>query len=187
PANDAKLLLSHQSAKLQNLPNERGTDTPKPNAPKPCAPPPSPSDAASPKENELGIAAPSRKTPSYFVRAHHHGAYIIEYDGRHRAVSCRESLPGLDGIDKPGRVMDEHDCTYMPSLVGKQIPSELMWQQNKELRYQPWAGQDTVQTADVLDVIAEAPVGSLVRGSSPKTSPEILKTLHWIQNTLGDD
>jgi hypothetical protein len=83
--------------------------------------------------------------------------------------------------------MDEHDCTYMPSLVGKQIPSELMWQQNKELRYQPWAGQDTVQTADVLDVIAEAPIGSPVRGSSPKTSPEILKTLHWIQNTLGDD
>ena len=30
PVNDAKLLLSHQSAKLQNLPNERGTDTPEP-------------------------------------------------------------------------------------------------------------------------------------------------------------
>jgi hypothetical protein len=187
PVNDAKLLLSHQSAKLQNLPNERGTDTPEPNAPKPSAPTASPSDAASPKENEFGIAAPLRKTPSYFVRAHQHGAYIIEYDGLQMAVTCRETLTWLDGIDKPGRLMDEHDCTYMPSLVGKQIPSELMWQQNKELRYQPWAGQDTAQTADVLDVIAEAPIGSPVRWSSPKTSPEILKTLHWIQNTLGDD
>ena len=83
--------------------------------------------------------------------------------------------------------MAEHDCTYMHSLVGKHISPELMWRRDKELRYQPWSGQDTAQTADILDITAEAPIGSPLRGSSPKTSPEILKTLHWIQNTLADE
>ena len=140
-----------------------------------------------PKENELGIATPSHKTPSYYIRAYQRGAYIIEYNGRQLAATCRETLTWLDGMDKPGRLMGEHDCTYMPSLVGKQIRPELMWQHDKELRYQPWLGDDTVQTADILDVTAEAPVGALLRRSSPKTSPEILKTLRWIQNTLDDD
>lgn len=193
PVNDAKLLLSHQSAKLQNLPNGRGTDTPEPDSAKPDASTGLPSDAGSPREKESGIAAPSHGTakgnqpPSYYVRTYQHGSYIIEYDGRQLAATCRETLTWLDGIDKPGQLMGEHDCTYMPSLVGKQIRPELMRQQDKELRYLPWAGQDTVQTADVLDVIAEAPIGSPVRTSSPKTSPEILKTLRWIQNTLNDD
>jgi hypothetical protein len=41
-----------------------------------------------------------------------------------------------------------------------------------------------VERAEILDITAEAPIGSLLRGS--KTSPEILKALHWIQNTLAD-
>jgi len=103
------------------------------------------------------------------------------------AATCRETLTWLDGIDKPGQLMGEHDCTYMLTLVGKHISPELMWRQDKELRYEPWVGQDTVQTADILDITAEAPVGALLRKPSPKTSPEILKALHWIQNTLDDD
>ena len=187
PVNDAKLLLSHQSAKLQNLPNERGTDTPEPDLPKPDVSTGLPSDAASPGEKESGIAAPSHKTvrgsqpPSYYVRTYQHGSYVIEYDGRQLAATCRETLYWPDGIDKPGRPMAEHDCTYMQ--VGKRISPELMWRRDKELRYQPWSG---AQRADILDVTAEAPIGSPLRGSSPKTSPEILKTLHWIQNTLAD-
>jgi S1-C subfamily serine protease len=124
--------------------------------------------------------------PSYYVRTYQHGTYVIEYDGRQLAATCRETLSWLDGLDKPGAPMAEHDCTYMHSLVGKHINPELTWRGEKELRYQPWSGQDTTQTADILDITAEAPIGSPLRGSSPKTSPEILKTLHWIQNTLAD-
>jgi hypothetical protein len=123
----------------------------------------------------------------YYVRAHQHGSYIIEHDGRQLTATCRETLNWLDGTDKPGRPMAENDCTYMASLVGQHIRPELMWQQDKELRYRPWVGLDTVQTADILDIIADGPVGSQTRGPSPKTSPEILKTLHWIQNTLKDE
>lgn len=187
PVNDVKNLLHNQFAQLQQLPNEPNTDKPETSSPKPDAPTALPSDAASPRENELGIDTPSHKTPSYYIRAYQRGAYIIEYNGRQLAATCRETLTWLDGMDKPGRLMGEHDCTYMPSLVGKQIRPELMWQHDKELRYQPWLGDDTVQTADILDITAEAPVGALLRRSSPKTSPEILKTLRWIQNTLDDD
>jgi S1-C subfamily serine protease len=187
PVNDVKNLLHNQFAQLQQLPNEPNTDKPETSSPKPDAPTALPSDAASPRENELGIDTPSHKTPSYYIRAYQRGAYIIEYNGRQLAATCRETLTWLDGMDKPGRLMGEHDCTYMPSLVGKQIRPELMWHHDKELRYQPWLGDDTVQTADILDITAEAPVGALLRRSSPKTSPEILKTLRWIQNTLDDD
>jgi hypothetical protein len=193
PVNDAKNLLQNQTVQLQQLPNERDADKPEPDPPKPDASTGLPSDAAPPREKESGSAPPWHKTakgnqaPSYYVRAYQHGSYVIEYGGRQMAATCRETLTWLDGIDKPGEPMAEHDCTYMHSLMGKQIRPELMWQQDKELRYQPWLGEDTTQTADVLDITAEAPVGALLRNSSPKTSPEILKTLHWIQNTLDDD
>ena len=185
PVNDVKNLLHNRSTQLQQLPNEANTDKPEPNAPKPDAPTALPSDAASPNENEHGVATPSRKTPSYYIRAYQHGAYIIDYNGHQLAATCRETLTWLNGIDQSGEPMGD-GCTYMQSLLGKQIPAELIWQQDKELRYQPWLGQDTVQTADVLDIIAEGPVGSPLRRPSPRTSPEILKTLHWIQNTLED-
>lgn len=123
----------------------------------------------------------------YYVRAYEHRSYIIEHNGRQLTATCRETLSWLDGVDKPGRPMTEHDCTYMPRQVGQHIRAELMWQQDKELRYQPRAGQDTVQTADILDITAEAPMGSRLQPSSPRTSPAILKTLSWIQNTLGDE
>ncbi len=124
--------------------------------------------------------------PSYYVRSNQHGTYIIEYGGRQMAATCRETLTWPDGIDKPGQLMGEHDCTYMWILVGKHISPELMWRQDKELRYRPWADTKTEQTADILDITAEAPVGAPLRKTSPKTSPEILKTLNWIQNTLAD-
>jgi S1-C subfamily serine protease len=126
-----------------------------------------------------------KQPPTYYVRSAQHGSVVIEYGGRQMLATCRETLTWLQGIDQAGESMGD-SCTYMQSLVGKRIPAELMWQQNKELRYQPWLGQDTVQTADVLDIIAEGPVGSPVRRPSPRTSPEILKTLRWIQNTLED-
>ncbi|MGH9682767.1 MAG: hypothetical protein ACRD4S_04045 [Candidatus Acidiferrales bacterium] len=123
----------------------------------------------------------------YYVRAYEHHSYIIEHDGRQLTATCRETLAWLDGLDKPGRPMTEHDCVYMHSLIGQHIRPESMWQQDKELRFEPWVGYDTAQTADILDITAEAPIGSPLRGSSPKTSLEILKTLHWIQNTLADE
>ena len=186
PVNDVKNLLHIQSAQLQQLPNEANRDKPEPNAPKPDAPSVLPSDATSPNENEPNVATPSHKTLSYYIRAYRRGAYIIDYNGHQLAATCRETLTWLNGIDQPGEPMGD-GCTYMESLVGKQIPAELIWQQGKELRYQPWLGQDTVQTADVLDIIAEGPAGSPLRRPSPRTSPEIVKALHWIQNTLADE
>src|SRR6266446_4200377 len=190
PVNDAKLLLLHQSAKLQNLPNERGTETPEPDSLKPDVSTGLPSDAVPPKEKESGIAGPSRNTAkdnqsdSYYVRFYEHGTYIIEYGRHHYLATCRESLMWYDGIDKPGFSSDH--CSYMPHLVGQHISAERVWRQDKELRYEPPVGY--THFADVLDIVAEAPIGSpLRRPTPPKTSPEILKTLHWIQNTLADD
>jgi hypothetical protein len=185
PVNDVKNLLHNQSTQLQQLPNEVNPDKPEPHALKPDAPTALPSDAASPKENELGIAAPSPKTPSYYIRAYQHGAYIIDYNGRQLAATCREALSWLDGPDKLGRPMTEHECMYINDKVGKYIAAAQIWRGDKELRYEP-LGQDKADVADVLDIIAEAPIGSPLRRPSPKTSPEILKTLHWIQNTLAD-
>jgi hypothetical protein len=193
PVNDAKFLLSHQSAKIQNLPNERSTDTPEPDPPKPDVSTGLPSDAASPREKESGIAAPSHKTtkgiqpPSYYVRSYQRGSFIIDYDGHQIVAACREALGWSDG-DKLGRPMTNHDCLYLPSFVrdfGKHIPAEQMWRGDKELRFELF-GHDKADVADVLDIIAEAPIGSPLRRPSPKTSPEILKALHWIQNTLAD-
>jgi len=124
---------------------------------------------------------------SYYVRSSAQSTYVIEYRGRVYAASCRETLSWLDGIDKPGRPLTDHDCTYMQSLVGQRIPAKFMWHQNDELRYEPWSGLATVQTADILDITAEATIGSPLRVLSPKTSPAILKTLHWMQNTLADE
>jgi hypothetical protein len=191
PVNDAKNLLQNQSAQLQRFPNELDRDTPEPDSAKPDASTGLPSDAGSPREKESGIAAPSHKTAkgnqphSYYVRTYQHDSYIIEHDGRQLAATCRETLSWPDGIDKPGRPTGpEHNCTFMHISVGQQISPELMWRQDKELRYQgPSLG---VQRAEILDITAEAPIGSPLRRPSPKTSPEILKTLHWIQNTLAD-
>lgn len=190
PINDAKKLLQNQTAQLQQLPSERGTDAREPDPTKADMSGRLPSETTS-REKESSVAGPSHKTangkepPSYHVRAYERGAYIIEYRGRQLAATCRETLTWLNGVDQSGEPMGD-GCTYMQSLVGKQIPAELIWQQDKELRYQPWLGQDTAQTADILDIIAEGPVGSSLRRPSPRTSPEILKTLHWIQNTLED-
>jgi S1-C subfamily serine protease len=123
--------------------------------------------------------------PSYYVRAHQRGAYLIEYKGRQMLAACREALSWLDGPDKLGRPMTEHECMYINDKVGKYIAAETMWRGDKELRFEPF-GQDKADVADVLDVIAEGPIGSPLRSPLPKTSPEILKTLHWIQNTLAD-
>jgi hypothetical protein len=81
--------------------------------------------------------------------------------------------------------MTEHECIYIKDKVGKHIAAEQMWRGDEELRYEPF-GHDKPDVADVLDIIAEAPIGSPLRRPSPKTSSEILKTLHWIQNTLAD-
>jgi S1-C subfamily serine protease len=186
PVNDAKNLLQKQSAQLQQLPNESDTDRSDPNSRTPNGSSGLSSDASSPREKESGvITAKGNQSASYFVQANEHGYYTIKYAGRQFLVTCRETLTWLQGIDQAGESMGD-GCTYMQGLVGKRIPADLMWQQNKELRYQPWLGQDTAQTADVLDIIAEGPVGSPLRRSSPRTSPEILKTLRWIQNTLED-
>jgi hypothetical protein len=133
-------------------------------------------------------AAKRKAQEDYYIRSYEDGTLIIEHDGRQIAATCRQTLTWNDGTDKLGAPMaGQHECTYLPSMVGQHIRAELMWRQDQELRFLPWTGQNTVQTADVLDITSEAPIGSPVPHSSPKTSPEILRTLQWIQNTLNDD
>ena len=194
PVNDAKSLLVNQSAQLQQLPNEAEADPRVPDPPHPDAATGSPSDAASPREKESAIRPSSntgkeKQLPSYYVRSYQRGNFVIEYQGRQMVATCREAL-GWVGVDNGlGRPMATHACVYLPGFVrdfGKHIPAEQMWRGDKELRFEPF-GHDKVDVADVLDIIAEAPIGSPLRMPSPKTSPEILKTLHWIQNTLADE
>ncbi len=173
PVNDAKLLLSHQSAKLQKLPNQHESA--------PTVAPPSTSV-------EGPITQMKQVNETYYVRAGRNETYIIEYRGHQLTAHCREALSWLDGEDKLGRPMAEHECVYMSGQVGKHISEDLMVRQENELRYRPWAGVKTSQTADILDITDDVVLGAPKHPHpSPKTSPEILKTLHWIQNTLADE
>jgi hypothetical protein len=192
PVNDVKNLLHNRSTQLQQLPNEAITDKPEPNASKPDAPTGLPSDDAPSEEDKRVAAILSSKEPSYYIRAYQHGAYLIEYKGRQMLATCREALgwtrSDSNGLGGP---MTEHECMYIKDKVGKHIPTWQMWRGDKELRFEPFGEDNLLKSsapvADVLDIIVEAPIGSPLRGSSPKTSPEILKTLHWIQNTLADE
>jgi hypothetical protein len=77
----------------------------------------------------------------------------------------------------------------MSGKVGKHITEDKMLRQDNELRYRPLAGTETsAQVADVLDITDDVLLGAPKHPHpAPKTSPEIEKTLHWIQNTLKDD
>jgi hypothetical protein len=194
PINDAKKLLQNDSARLNQLPNESEAHPPEGNS-RPDASSGASSDASSPKAKESGVAPSShdaveeKKLSSYYVKSYQHGSFIIEHDGRQLLATCREALAWeRDGTDKLGGPMATHDCMYLPSFVrdfGKHVPDEQIWLGDKELRFEPF-GHDKVDVADVLDIIAEAPIGSPLRRPTFKTSPEILKTLRWIQNTLAD-
>jgi hypothetical protein len=170
PVNDAKLLLSHQSAKLQNLPNPHES---------------APTDAPPSTTVEGPIAQTKQAKESYYVRAGRNETYIIEYRGHQLTAHCREALSWLDGEDKLGRPLAEHECVYMRGEVGKHISEDLMVRQDNELRYCLDAHP---RVADILDITDDVLLGAPKRSHpSPKTSPEIEKTLHWIQNTLKDD
>jgi hypothetical protein len=128
--------------------------------------------------------------PSYYVRARQGESYIIEHRGHELTAHCRESVAWHDGKDKLGRPMGEGECTYLVDKVGKHISEDLMLRQNNELRYRPLAGDqdEALQVADILDITDDVLLGAPKRPHpSPKTSPEIQKTLHWIQNTLDDE
>ena len=138
PVNDAKRLLSNQSAKLQNLPNEHMS---------------APTDAPPSTKGEALIAQTKQTEETYYVRAGRNETYIIEYRGHQLTAHCRESLTWLDGQDKLGQPMAEHECVYMRGEVGKHIGEDLMVWQDNELRYRPWADIETAErTADVLDI-----------------------------------
>ena len=89
---------------------------------------------------------------AYHVTAFRDGAYIIEHKGHRLIAKCRESLAYPDGPNKPGRPMTDHDCMYMTGEVGKSIGDDLMRQEQNELVFSPWRGEDTEQTADFLDI-----------------------------------
>jgi hypothetical protein len=171
PVNDAKLLLSHQYAKLQNLPNEHMS---------------APTDAPPSTTGEEGIARKEQTEGPYFVRERRNETYVIVYRGHQLTAQCREALSWDDGTDKLGRALTEHECKYMPYAVGEHITEDKILRQNNELRYLPFA-ETSGHVADILDITDDVPVGARKQPRAlPKTSPEIQKTLHWIQNTLDD-
>ena len=91
----------------------------------------------------------------YHVRSVKNYVFVIEHEDMRFTVRCKESLVWLDGDNEPPRFMDDHDCTYMHSFVGKSIP---MQQSVDKLVFYPWKGKSAVQTADVLDIISEEPI-----------------------------
>jgi len=173
PVNDAKLLLTHQSAKLQNLPNEHMAAA---------------TDAPPSTTSEEGIARKDQTEGPYFVRERRNETYVIVYGGHQLTAQCREALSWNDGTDKLGRPMSVQECMYLAHMVGAHITEDKMLRHNNELRYRPLAGTETsAQVADILDITDDVLVGARKQPHpSPKTSPEIQKTLHWIQNTLDD-
>src|SRR6266849_5642997 len=104
PVNDAKLLLSHRSAKLQTLPNEHEA---------------APTDEPPSTTGEEPIAQKKQTEETYYVRASKGETYIIEYRGHQLTAHCREALSWLDGEGKLGRPMAEHECVSMRGQVGK--------------------------------------------------------------------
>jgi hypothetical protein len=189
PVNDAKSLLQNQSAQLQPLPNDSNAERVEPAASKSDAPNASPSNVASSEEDKRVAAILSSKEPSYYISTYQHDIYLIKYKDRQMLATCRESLCWYPS-DSEGLGHAIHECIYIKDKVGKHIPAWQMWRSDKELRYEPFGHNNLLKSsapvADVLDIIAEAPISSPLRRPTVKTSPEILKTLHWIQNTLAD-
>jgi Trypsin-like peptidase domain len=173
PVNDAKLLLSHQSAKLQKLPNEHEapTDTP-------------------PSTTGEGLIDHTKQTKeTYYVRAGRNETYIIEFRGHELAAHCREALDwGLD-TSKLGTPLTERECKYLRYAVGTHVSEDKMIRQDNELRFRPRVDdQNAAQVADVLDITDDVLIGAPKHlHPAPKTSPDILKTLQWIQNTLNNN
>jgi hypothetical protein len=89
---------------------------------------------------------------AYYIRAYRHGSYIIDHKGHRLTAKCRESRSWLNGNDKPYELMDDKDCTYMANKVGLYIGDDLMLNYGNELHLCPWIGENTTQTADILDV-----------------------------------
>jgi hypothetical protein len=174
PVNDAKLLLSNLSATFQKLPNEHES---------------APTDVPPSTTGEGSIVQLKQPEETYYVRARKNETYIIEYKGHQLTAHCREALSWTDGEDELGGPMSDHECVYMPRTVGNHINEDLMLWQDKELRYRPLANTETsAQVADILDITGDTLLaGPKHSQPSPKTSPEIQKTLHWIQNTLKDE
>ena len=174
PINEAKPLLLTDLSRLQNLPNEH--------QPTPAEGPPSPEDEGPMvrKENAEG---------SYYVRARKNETYIIEFRGHKLAAQCREALDwGLD-TGKLGSPLTEHECKYLRYAVGTHISEDKMIRQDNELRFRPRVDdRNAAQVADVLDITDDVLIGAPKHlHPAPKTSPEILKTLEWIQNTLDNN
>jgi hypothetical protein len=94
----------------------------------------------------------TRRVDSYDIVAYKDGAYTIEHRGHRITAKCRNSLSWPNGLGTFGAPMDDHECIYMSSLVGKTIGEDLMKRWKDTLVYSPWEGVKTVQTADYLDI-----------------------------------
>jgi S1-C subfamily serine protease len=115
---------------------------------------------------------------TYYVRAYEHGAYIIEHKGRRLTAKCRNSLAWPNGLGTFGTPVKEHGCVYMHDLLGKTVGEGIMKQWNETLVYSPYAGRNTIQTADYLDISDEEPLVAeagtrQTRGMSPAPATSI--------------
>jgi hypothetical protein len=119
----------------------------------------------------VGVGSKWREDAYYIREANWHHAdkhgegYILEHKGHVLFVRCRESRTYSEVGDTPDistrnpyELMDDTGCTYMQSWIGKYISDGLVFRVDSgELWFCPWFGENTIQTADILDVEQERP------------------------------
>jgi hypothetical protein len=186
PINEAKKLLLNRSSKIQDLPNETEEAEAESEA-KAIAKAKTEFEAeaaeaaaeANAKAAETDAKEKADAKGAYFVRAGKNEIYTIECKGHQLTAHCRETLSWDDrDLHKLGTPSDQR-CVYMSNRVGKHIE---MYRQGNELRYR-FAG-----VADILDITDDVLAGTTRHSRpAPRTSPEIQKTLQWIQNTLKEN
>jgi hypothetical protein len=174
PINEAKPLLLTRPPKLKSLPNEHEE--------------PSSGDPLPSTTGERGIARREQTEGPYYVRARKNEVYFIEYRGHQLTAHCREALGWHRDTSQLGGPMTQNECLYLPDEVGKHISEDKMVRADNELRYRPFGSVETsAPVADVLDITDDVLLGAPAHPRpAQKTSPEIRRTLLWIQNTLNN-
>jgi hypothetical protein len=107
---------------------------------------------------DFSRSANARLTDAHFVRALKDRAFIIDHQGIRMRAKCTKSVTWLDGDDADPKPLDDHDCTYMYSMIGKSVGDDLMVEANGTLILYPWMGEKTTQTADYLEILDEEPI-----------------------------
>jgi hypothetical protein len=97
------------------------------------------------------------KADAYQLIAYRNERFIFKHKGRTITAKCVHTLSWVNNPNGDGEPMTEPgDCTYVTPLhIGDYYGEDLMIDYGTELRFCPWLGEKTTQTADILKVISE--------------------------------